>query len=127
MLMNTWQFHLSIGKGWIPCEPSPFLLLTQDYLSEHSHSQISFILNIVWILPSYLYFPFHLYGWSNSNAPSSMHQMHLTISGDIYWEARRGDLGTLNYWWDLDWSGAPETPLCTMALVNLLSKRYFMN
>ena len=44
MLISTWQLHLSNLQGVGPCGPSPFLLFTLDYLSEHSHSQTGLIL-----------------------------------------------------------------------------------
>ena len=51
MLMNTWQWNTSqIAKDWFPCGPSPFLLFTLFYLSEHFHSHTSLILLVAWIL-----------------------------------------------------------------------------
>ena len=43
--------YVAIDKRWFPCGSSPFLLFTQDYLSEYSYSHISWILHIAWNLP----------------------------------------------------------------------------
>ena len=63
MLMNTSRFHLLNWQGVGQSRPSPFLLFTLDYLSEHSHSHTSLILHIARNLPCYLHFAFCLFVW----------------------------------------------------------------
>ena len=71
-----------ISKEWVLCGPSWFLLLTQDYLSEHCYSHISLILLIAWNLPCYLYFYFCLFVWLIKLKCTLIYLTFRTVSGD---------------------------------------------
>ena len=108
--MKTSQFRLPrISKGWVPCGPSPFLLFTQDYFPEHSHSNTNLILLIASTIPCSLHFAFSLFVWLIKLKCTPHPSHYMTVSGYMkYWEAKREDPGAPKYWGESKLEGKPD-------------------
>ena len=86
-----------IGKSWVPCRSSPFLLFTLDYLPEHSQSHAGLILLVARYLPCYLHFAFCFFVSLNKIKCVR----HLFHHSDCF----RGSYVMLR-----DWKGGPCSP-----------------
>ena len=84
-----------------------FCLHSVTCMSIPSHT--SLILLTAWNLPCHLHFCFVcLYGWSNSHLALIYLTIRTVSKGSYYVTLRgwkKGDLGDLNYWGDLNWRG----------------------
>ena len=71
------EARLTLARGGSSA-PSPFLLLTQYYLFDHSHNHTSLILLNAWYLRfSCILLSVCLHEWSNSDLPSSISPLGL--------------------------------------------------
>ena len=117
--MNTWQLHLSNWKGLGSCRSSPFLLFTQDNISEHFHSHTRLTLLIAWNFPCYLHFAFRLFVRliKLKRTPHPSHHWNcfsgscVILRGWKGWPWSSELLGCLNWRGSLIWKGGPQTPL----------------
>ena len=100
-----------IGKGWVPCGSSPFLLCTLDYLYKHSHSHTGLILlikNLIKIVPVTSIFAFCLFVWLIQLKCVCLSISPLELFQGIICNIerlRKGNLGALNYLGDVNCRG----------------------